>query len=188
MTFIYDINLSVVEPHRVHHSNLVSSSAINDEFDTETAAIIAKLAVDDLAEVLPADYLPLDQETVHKLQVKEYNEWFSIAQDAKFTKGIGDALVTDTAYLDGFITAKEAANEDQIAAELLSGGEALPVPNSCQSRLDDPAKDPVMDAMPSDHAELGTVEIGLLDEAIDNERTHGESVSSGDHLMQNLVN
>ena len=50
-------------------------------FDTETEALIAKLAIDDLADILPADCLPL--ETVYKLQVQEYNEWFSIAKDAK---------------------------------------------------------------------------------------------------------
>lgn len=60
------------------HSNLPD---IREEFDPETAALIAKLAIDDLADILPADCLPL--ETVHKLQVKEYNEWFSTAQDAK---------------------------------------------------------------------------------------------------------
>lgn len=61
MTFFYDINLSVVEPHRSHHSSLAASgSAISDEFDTETAALIGKLAFDDLADVLPADSFPLD--------------------------------------------------------------------------------------------------------------------------------
>jgi hypothetical protein len=49
-----------------------------------------------------------------------------------------------------------------------------------------------MDGMSSDHAGLDasnnvTVENGLLDEAIDNEWMHGESVGSGDQLMQNPV-
>lgn len=34
----------------------------------------------------PADSLPLDKEVVHKLQVKEYNEWFSTAEDARLAK------------------------------------------------------------------------------------------------------
>jgi hypothetical protein len=174
MTSFSDIDLSVVEE--------------------ETAKLILKLALDDLADVLPADCLPLDEdlEMVLKIQAKEYNDWFSIVQDAKLAKSIDDALATDAAYLDAFITAEEAAKEDRIAAELLSRGEALPVRKSCQTRLEDPAfsMDPVADAMSSDHAdsELDTVENGLLDEAIDNEWTHGESVCSGDHLMQDLVN
>ena len=56
MTFIYDIDLSVVEPH---HSSLASGSAISDEFDTETAALIAKLALDDLADVFPRRFLTI---------------------------------------------------------------------------------------------------------------------------------
>ena len=93
--------------------------SIRDEFDVETAALVAKLALNDLADILPADCLPLE--------------------DAKLAKSIGDALVTDAAYLDAFITAEEAAAEDRIAAELLSRGEALPVPKSCQTRLEHPA-------------------------------------------------
>ena len=130
---------------------------------------------------------------IHKLQVKEYNEWFSIAEDARLAKSIRDALVTDAAYLDAFITAEEAATEDRIVAELLSRGEALPVPKSCQTRLEHPAfaMDPVMDAMSSDLAKLDVsknvvVENGLLNGAIDNKRMHGESVGNGDHLMQHV--
>jgi len=118
----------------------------------ETAALIAKLALDDLADILGyrkgkgrADSLPSDEEIAHHLQTEYYNEWLSIAEDAKFAKSIDDALVADAAYLDAFIIAEEAAVEDRIAAELLSHGEALPVPKSCQMRLEDPAfvMDPV---------------------------------------------
>jgi len=125
---------------------------IEDELDIETAALIAKLSLDDLADVLScrkgkarADSLPSDEEIAHQLQTEQYNEWLSIVEDAKLAKSIGDALVTDAAYLDAFITAEEAAAEDRIAAELLSRGEALPVPKSCQVRLEHPAfvMDPV---------------------------------------------
>jgi hypothetical protein len=174
-TFFYVINLSVVEPHRLDHSNLPSAITGSEEFlNSETVALIVKLAHDDLADVLPADCFPLDEELVHEIQVVEYNKWFSIAQDAKLAKSIGDALVTvtDAAYLDAFITAEEAATEDRIAAELLSRGEPLPVPKSCQIRLEDPAF--VMDPG------LIIVENGAID--------NGESVGSGDHLIQDLVN
>lgn len=134
-------------PPIVQHSHSASSPVINDELvDAETAALIAKLALDDLAEALGsrkgkarADALPSDEEIAYQLQTEQYNEWLSIAEDAKFAKSIDDALVTDAAYLDSLITAEEAAAEDRIAAELLSRGEALPVPKSCQMRLEHPA-------------------------------------------------
>ncbi|KAF8809863.1 hypothetical protein BYT27DRAFT_7222229 [Phlegmacium glaucopus] len=192
MTFSHPI----VEPH---HSNLASGSVINDDLDMETAALIAKLALDDLAEVLGcrkgkarADSLPSDEEIAHRLQTEQYNEWLSIVEDAKFAKSIGDALVTDAAYLDVLTTAEEAAAEDRIAAELLSRGEALPVPKSCQTRLEHPAfvMDPVFIATPemaavrSDHAGIDAsdnpiVKNGLLDD--EEESIEGDS----DDLMQN---
>ena len=119
---------------------------MNDELDAETAALIAKLALDDLAEVLGsrkgkarADSSPSDEEIAFQLQSAQYTEFLSIAEDAKIAKSIGDALVTDAAYLDVFITVEEAAAEDRIAAQLLSRGGALPAPKACQTRLEHPA-------------------------------------------------
>jgi hypothetical protein len=105
MTFFYDIYLS--RPHRPQHSNLASGSTISDEFDTETVALMQKLALDDLADILPADSSPLDKEIVQKLQVKQYNEWLSIAEDAKLANGNGDTLMTDAAYFDSLSLLKE---------------------------------------------------------------------------------
>ena len=67
-----------------------------------------------------------------------YDQWLSIVADTKLAKSIDGALVTDATYLDAFIIAEDAAAEDRIAAELLSRGEALPVPKSCQTRLEHP--------------------------------------------------
>jgi hypothetical protein len=136
---------SVIQPIQPHHdhSHSVSSSTINDELDVETATLIAKLALDDLADVMDsrkgkarADSLPSDDEIAYRLQSEQYDQWLSIVTDAKLAKSIDGALVTDAVYLDAFITAEEAAAEDRIAAELLSRGEALPVPKSCQTRLE----------------------------------------------------
>jgi hypothetical protein len=136
----------VVQPIETHHSHLATGSVINDDLDAETAALIAKLALDDLADVLSsrkgkarADSLPSDEEIAHRLQSEQYDQLLFFAEDAKLAKSIDDALVTDAAYLDVFITAEEAAEEDRIAAQLLSRGEALPVPKSCQTRLEHPA-------------------------------------------------
>lgn len=127
------------------HLHSASGSTINDELDMETAALIAKLALDDLADVMSsrkgkarAGSLPSDDEIAYRLQSEQYDQWLSIVSDAKLAKSIEGALVTDAAYLDALITAEEAAAEDRIAAELLSRGEALPVPKSCQTRLEHP--------------------------------------------------
>jgi hypothetical protein len=92
-----------------------SGSATPEDFDPETAALIAKLALDDLSEFLPVDFLPLDKELVHNLQAKEYNEWYSIAQNAKITKSIVDTLMTDTAYLDAFLQLKRTRGKIQLS-------------------------------------------------------------------------
>ena len=122
-----------------------SGSTINDELDMETAALIAKLALDDLADIMSsrkgkarADSTPSDDEIAYRLQSEQYDQWLSIVADSKLAKSIESALVTDAAYLDALITAEEAAAEDRIAAELLSRGEALPAPKSCQTRLEHP--------------------------------------------------
>ena len=132
------------EPHH-DRSHSAGSSTIDDELDMETAALIAKLALDDLADVMGsrkgkarADSLPSDDEIAYQLQREQYDQWLSIVEDAKLAKSIEGALLTDAAYLDAFITAEEAAAEDRVAAELLSRGEALPVPKSCQTRLEHP--------------------------------------------------
>ena len=135
------------EPFQLHHdhSHSASGSTIDDELDIETAALIAKLALDDLADVMGsrkgkarADSLPSDDEIAYQLQREQYDQWLSIVADTKLAKSIDGALVTDATYLDAFIIAEDAAAEDRIAAELLSRGEALPVPKSCQTRLEDP--------------------------------------------------
>ena len=142
---------SIIQPIQPHHghshsaSGSESGSTIDDDLDIETAALIAKLALDDLADVMGsrkgkarADSLPSDEEIAYQLQSEQYGKWLSIVADAKLAKSIEGALVTDAAYLDAFITAEEAAAEDRVAAELLSRNEPLPDPKSCQTRLEHP--------------------------------------------------
>jgi hypothetical protein len=142
MAFLHAQEL--IQPYH-DHSHSASSSTIDDVLDMETAALIAKLALDDLADVVGsrkgkarADSLPSDDEVAYQLQREQYDQWLSIVEDAKLAKSIEGALVTDAAYLDAYITAEEAATEDRIAAELLSRGEALPDPKGCQTRLEHP--------------------------------------------------
>jgi hypothetical protein len=117
-----------------------SGSTINDEIDGETAALIANLALDNLTDLMGShgDFLPSDEAMAYLLQSEQLEQWLSIVADAKLAKSVDNALVSDADYLDASITAEEAAVEDRIAAELLSRGEALPVPKSCQTRLEHP--------------------------------------------------
>jgi len=178
MTFVYP------PIAQLHNSHPASGSAIDNVLDAETVSLIAQLALDDLAEILGsrkgkgrADSLPVDEEISYQLQSEQFNEWLSIAEDAKFAKSMDNALVTDAAYLDILVTAEEAAAEDRIAAELLSRGEALPAPKSCQMRLEHPAftMDPVF--ITALDAPNHGVQNGLLnDETMDNESTFAGSI------------
>jgi hypothetical protein len=148
MAFVHaQASISQLEPIELHdnHDHSHSASGINDELDVETASLIARLALEDFADIMGSrkgkarsDSLPSDNEIAYQLQSEQYDQWLSIVEDTKLAKSIGDALVTDAAYLDAFITAEDAAAEDRIAAEHLSRGEALPVPKSCQTRLEHP--------------------------------------------------
>jgi hypothetical protein len=72
----------------------------------ETAALIAQLALDDLADVMGsrkgksrADSLPSDDEIAFQLQSEQCRQWLSIVTDAKLAKSIEGALVTDPGCL-----------------------------------------------------------------------------------------
>lgn len=123
------------------HSHSASGSTINDELDVETAVLIANLELDNLADLLGsrAGSLRPDEAITYIAQwEQQFNQWISAVADAKHARSIDSTLVADAALLDAFITAEAAAVEDRIAAELLSRGEALPAPTSCQKRLEDP--------------------------------------------------
>ena len=114
-----------IQPH--HDHSYSSGTSIGDKLDVETVALIAILALDNLADLMGsrkskarADSLPSDDEIAYLLQCEEFDRWLSIVVDAKLA----------AAYLDAFTTAEEAAAEDP---ELLSCGEALPFPKSRQT-------------------------------------------------------
>lgn len=118
--------------HDYSRSESAGGSTINNELDVETAALIAKLAHDDLAKVVNsckgkgrADSLP-DDAIAYRLQIEQYYEWLSIVADAQLASCIDGTLVTDNAYLDGF-SAEEVEAGDWIVAELLSRDEGCSV-------------------------------------------------------------
>ncbi|KAF8890786.1 hypothetical protein CPB84DRAFT_1784520 [Gymnopilus junonius] len=119
---------------------------IDNDLDFETSALIVKLALEDLDEVLNrrkgksrADSPLTDEEYAHQVQYEHYRQLLAIAEDAKVAKSIADAVATDGAYVDALMTAELAAADDRRAAEMLARGEALPPPNATQSRLEDRA-------------------------------------------------
>ncbi|PPQ95962.1 hypothetical protein CVT26_016128 [Gymnopilus dilepis] len=114
------------------------------DFDFETAALIAQLALEDLEGVKSgrkgkgrADSPLTDEEYAHDLQREHYSQLLAISEDAKFAKSIADALASDGAYIEALTTAELAAADDRQAAEMLSRDERLPPPNAVQSRLED---------------------------------------------------
>ena len=128
-----------IQPYH-EHSYSAGGSTINDEIDVATAALIANLELDNLADLMGShgDSLPSDEAIAYLLQRELFDQWLSSVADAKLAKSIDSAPVADAVYLDASITAEDAAAEDPIAAEHLSRDEVLPVPKSCQTRLEDP--------------------------------------------------
>ena len=139
-----------IQPQR-DHSHSASGSNVNDEIDAETAALIANLTLDNFDDVMGSfgDSLPSDEAIAYLLQCEQFDQWISTVADAKLARSIDSALVDDDTYLDASIAEEEAAEEDRIAAEHLSRGEEFPVPESSQTRLEDPnfIMDPELFAM-----------------------------------------
>ena len=142
----FDAQAPIIQPIQPHHDHSYSASAsgstINDELDSETAALIANLTLDDLDELMGSsgDSLPSDEAIAYLLQCEQLDQWLSTMTDTKVAKSIDSAQVTDAAAanLDTFITAEDAVVEDWIEAEFLSLDEALPDTKSSQTRLEDP--------------------------------------------------
>lgn len=119
---------------------------IVDDIDAETASLIARLALEDLDEVINArkgksraDFQPTDEELAYHLQSQQYQAWLTVTEDYKVAKSISDALTADGDYIEAFIASEEAAAADRLAAERLARGEPLPPPTTSQTKLEDPA-------------------------------------------------
>lgn len=118
----------IIQPIQPHHDHSYSASGLT----TFMGSRKGKARVDSL---------PSHDEIAYLMQWEQFNQWLSIMADAKLAKSthnINGALVANDAYLNAFITAKEAAVEDRIAPGLLSRDKALPVPKSRQTRLELP--------------------------------------------------
>ncbi|KAJ3500002.1 hypothetical protein NLJ89_g9985 [Agrocybe chaxingu] len=121
------------------------SSVTDLGIDVETAALIAKLQLEDLEDTLSrrkgkgrAGAVPSDEEYALQVQREQYEELLRVAEDAKIATSLRGAVETDIAYIEALMLAEEAAREDRRAAEMLSRGERLPPQKDCQIRLENP--------------------------------------------------
>jgi len=115
------------------------------DIDAETAALVAKLALEDLETVYGRRHgksrvggAVSDEEYAYQLQAQHFQEMLTRAEDAKIAKSLRDAVATDSAYVEALRIAEEAAAEDRRAALALSRGEQLPAKTAAQIRLEDP--------------------------------------------------
>ncbi|CAA7264021.1 unnamed protein product [Cyclocybe aegerita] len=120
-------------------------SVFDLDIDVETAALIAKLQLEDIEDSLSrrkgkgrARAVLSDEEYAIQVQREQYEELLTVAQDAKIAASLRGAVETDIAYIEALMLAEEAAREDRRAAEMLSRGEQLPPQKDCQIRLETP--------------------------------------------------
>src|SRR6266545_1539110 len=113
--------------------------------DLDTAALIAKLALEDLESAYGRQFgkskvgaALSDEEYAYQLQAQQYREWITTAEDARLVVSLNDAYESDAAYLEAISTAEMAARDDRNAALALSRGQSLPPPTRNQTRLEDP--------------------------------------------------
>ncbi|KAF9528767.1 hypothetical protein CPB83DRAFT_297952 [Crepidotus variabilis] len=116
------------------------------DLDYETAALIVKLAMEDLDELrgqgkgkARANAPLTDEEYALQVQSQQYQELLISTEDAIIAKSLQEASATDATYLEALVVAERAAVADRRAALALSRGEALPPVQACQRRLEDPA-------------------------------------------------
>lgn len=119
--------------------------APDDDLDFETSSLIARLALEDLDELLQTQghrsniSPPLaDSEDILQLQREHYQQLLAIIEDARLATSIEDAVRENGSYMEALLIAEVAAADDRRAAEMLSRGEDLPPPTAAQSLLEDP--------------------------------------------------
>lgn len=124
-------------------NGLINPGANDDDIDADTAALIAKLYLEDLEDIYRsrkgkarADAPLTDEEHATQAQQRYFEQLMAAAEDEKLARSIGTAVEMDQEYLNAFIVAEAAAVADRRAAELLSRGESLPEPNAVQARLE----------------------------------------------------
>ena len=123
-----------------HPSNLIGLG-----IDLETAALIARLALEDLESYYGRRWgkskvgvALCDEAYAYQLQAQQFQEWLTAAEDARLAVSLDDASESDAACLDAIATAELAARDDRNAALALSRGLPLPPPTGHQTRLEDP--------------------------------------------------
>jgi hypothetical protein len=113
--------------------------------DLETHALIARLALEDLEASYGRRWgksriesPSSDEELALRLQVEQFRQWITMAEDANMANSLREASEVDAAYLEAHTIAEQAAIEDRRAALAFSRGQPLPPPTPYQIRLEDP--------------------------------------------------
>jgi hypothetical protein len=77
--------------------------------DLETYALIARLALEDLEASYGrrrgksrVDSTPSDEEFALRLQAEQFQQWITVAEDAKMGNSLHEATEIDAAYLEAY--------------------------------------------------------------------------------------
>lgn len=104
--------------------------SIDNVMDADTAALIAKLALEDLHEVVserkgesPTADAPLsDAELALQLQSESFQDWLALSEDMKYAQRLNSALGTGRTYSEAV-----RPTGDRRAVKKLSRGKAFPL-------------------------------------------------------------
>jgi hypothetical protein len=120
-------------------------SFLNDDIDTETAALIARLTLKDIEEL---DFArkgkarhdtPLDDaEVALQMQADSLHAYLKILEDFEFARSLDRALETDVEFLTAWSAVALGEQDDHQAALALSRGLPLPQPSDWQRALENP--------------------------------------------------
>ena len=118
-------------------------SLFDDSIDAETAALIVRLALDDIEEFNSTrkgkgryDAPPDDMEVALRAQAESLNSYLGILEDLEFASSLDKALETDLGLLGALSIMALGERDDHEAALALSRGLPLPQPTDRQRALE----------------------------------------------------
>jgi hypothetical protein len=121
----------------------IDMALVYDSLDAESAALVARLTLDDIAEIESrrknkgrADAAISDEQLALQIQEETLQSVLSSLDDLRFAKSIDYALGTDRNYLAALSVVDRAAEDDHAAALALQRGEPLPSPSQAQRALE----------------------------------------------------
>ncbi|KAG6847629.1 hypothetical protein H0H93_006957 [Arthromyces matolae] len=126
--------MSVSPPHHVLEF---------DDLDIATSRLIAKLMLEDIAEIdarhkgkARADTPLSDQELALREQRQYWENSLRLIDDHVMAKSMNDAMTTDHRFIRAVTVAEQAAQDDRRAALALSNGGHLPPQSNAQRSVE----------------------------------------------------